>query len=315
MKVNVSGLIFAIVALAGASSPGVAGGDWDAAGIASYNRSVPVPAPIPVPVNRAQWYLRGDVSWTASAGGDIDVTGYPVDTFDFAGGDGPWRIGFGVGYYITRNLRIEGVIEYKEEQTTTRHTESITQTLNSVESFSGNVGGVPTTANALYSRDYTGDFDHESTIKGGNFLLNLIYDFDTGTRFQPFIGVGAGVAVHRLHISGDSVLYCDDETISDLGTDFDETTPILFNPACTGGPASIDSRDSNAQTAYGFAGALMAGFSYEIDEGIMIDTGYRFLYEGGKAVIGFHTPATVGTIEVGERTNHEIRTGIRFDLF
>ena len=315
MKVNVSGLMLALAAISGASSPGLAGSDWNAEGIARYNRSVAVPAPIPVPVNRAQWYLRGDVGWTAGADGELEVTGFPVDSYDFDGGDGPWRIGIGVGYYLTRNLRLEGVIEYKEQQTVTRHTEPITQTVNTVEQFSGNVAAVATVADALYSRDYVGDFSHTGKVKGGNFMLNLIYDFDTGSKFKPFIGGGAGIAVHRLRVVGSSILYCDDETISDLGTNFDETAPTLFNPACTGGRSSIQSNDGNSVTAYGFAGALMAGFSYEINDGIMIDTGYRFLYEGGKASVGFHTPAVDGTLDVGERINHEIRTGIRFDLF
>lgn len=315
MKVNAFGLMLGMAALAGAATPGIAGGDWDAAGIARYNRSVAVPAPIPVPVNKAQWYLRGDVGWTASADGELEASGFPLDTKDFDSGVGPWRVGFGVGYYLTKNLRVEGVIEYKEQQTVTRHTEPITQTVGSVEQFSGNVAAVATTADALYSRDYVGDFSHTGKVKGGNLMLNLIYDLDVGSRFKPFIGAGAGIAVHRLRVVGASILYCDDETISDLGTDFDETAPTLFNPACTGGPGSIQSNDGNSVTAYGFAGALMAGFSYEINDGITIDTGYRFLYEGGKASIGFHTPAVDGTLDVGERINHEIRTGIRFDIF
>ena len=126
MKVKVLSFTLGLAALASASTPGIAGGDWSDTGISNYNASVPVPAPIPVPVNAAQWYLRGDLGWAAGASGDVTSLGIPVTTYDFENGNSSFNVGFAIGYYLTRQWRLELAGDWTSESTVGRHTEGDT---------------------------------------------------------------------------------------------------------------------------------------------------------------------------------------------
>ncbi|MGQ0673912.1 MAG: outer membrane beta-barrel protein [Hyphomicrobium sp.] len=314
MKSKFLTLPLCLAALGLTSGPGVAGGDWTDDGITNYNRSVPVPAPIPVPVNAAQWYLRGDLAYAAASTGSVDALGYPVDTFDYGSGDGTHSYGFGIGYYLSRSFRLEVAGDWSSERTTSRHSEGVTQSVDVVGPDHPTVVGT-TSVDTLH---YSGEYDHKSTLHSSALLINLYYDLETGSRFKPYIGGGLGLSVHRLRVTGDSTLNC-----QSLDRDYTPDPGVLNPPQdqvgmnCGNNPASgpIGSSDGNTNTIYGLAATAMAGVAIEISPGINWDTGYRFIYRGGTPSINFHTPTSEATIDIGERTDHEIRTGIRFDIF
>ncbi len=308
MKVNVSRFALAAAILAGTSASGIAGGDWSDAGIKDYSASIPVPAPIPVAINAAQWYLRGDIGWVGSASGDVTATGYPVDTFEFGGGDSSFSVGFGVGYYLTPSWRVELAGDWSSESTTSRATEGIPDTTIDI------VGPPSNGDTSIDTLHYSGDFNHKTTLHSTAALVNLIYDLDTGSWFKPYIGGGLGLSVHRLRVVGDSTLQCStfDRTYTD-----DTVLPAppldLVGQPCSA--ADLATRNSNTITAYGLAANLMAGVGIEVYDGVHWDTGYRFMYRGGTPSINFHTPTSEGTVEVDSRIDHELRTGLRFDIF
>jgi opacity protein-like surface antigen len=68
---------------------------------------------------------------------------------------------------------------------------------------------------------------------------------------------------------------------------------------------------SDRTTRINFAGAAMAGLTYDINSIVSLDVGYRFLYIGGTDIDlvlnGVNSDVTVGGI-----SEHQIRAGLRF---
>ncbi len=125
---------------------------------------------------------------------------------------------------------------------------------------------------------FTGTAGLSSTV----FLLNAYFDFGEYRGFTPYIGAGVGGAYH------------------DLGK-------ITKN----GGLVSV----IEGGTRWAFAAALMAGASYEINDGLMIDAGYRYLYMG-RAESGVITDIGVNTFvtEYNNLEAHEFRVGLRYEM-
>ena len=114
-------------------------------------------------------------------------------------------------------------------------------------------------------------------------LWNGYYDIRTGTAFTPYIGGGLGFAVNQLTRSSDSI----------------DTGPT--------GNFTVSDRT----TRVNFAGAAMAGLTYDINSFVSLDVGYRFLFIGGTdidlVVNGVSSDVTVGGI-----SEQQIRAGLRF---
>jgi len=114
-------------------------------------------------------------------------------------------------------------------------------------------------------------------------LWNAYYDIRTGTAFTPYLGGGAGFAVNQLTRSS--------------------------NSADTGPTGNFNVSDRT--TRINFAGAAMAGLTYDINSIVSLDVGYRFLYIGGTdidlVVNGVNSDVAVGGI-----SEHQIRAGLRF---
>ena len=124
-------------------------------------------------------------------------------------------------------------------------------------------------------------FGLESTVA----LANVYYDFDTRTRFTPYVGIGLGVAfdLHQRRHADELHLHRHHRRRGD---------------------------------AWSAAGALMAGFSVALRERFALDAGYRFLH-----ISEAHTGAIVGssadagsTIRLEGLNAHEFRVGLRYDI-
>jgi len=116
-------------------------------------------------------------------------------------------------------------------------------------------------------------------------LANLYYDFDRGSRFSPYVGVGLGTVYHQVE-KGKVDGTCACATIAEDGS-------------------------------WHVAGAVMAGFTVALRDRLHLDAGYRFLYLGETKAGGIsnNTPAApaIGpTIE--DIHAHELRVGLRYDI-
>ncbi len=123
-------------------------------------------------------------------------------------------------------------------------------------------------------------------ISSWAMLANVYFDFWPRRAFTPYVGAGLGIAYNQT--------YAGVATRSSDGT--------------TGAIGGADN--------YDVAVALMAGFTYAFRQGVYLDAGYRFTYLGEAKTGTITTPTgslSGDTIEA--LRNHEIRVGLRYDIW
>jgi opacity protein-like surface antigen len=131
----------------------------------------------------------------------------------------------------------------------------------------------------------TRDFSVVSNV----VLANLYYDFSGRAGFNPYLGAGIGWASNQAH-HGSAVDTC----------------------------GCVSAIEDDTQTS--FAWGLMAGVTRELDRGFSLDLGYRFL-DVGKAhtgnIVNSTTNAAIDNTDpaTGDLRSHEVRVGIRYDIF
>lgn len=133
---------------------------------------------------QAQWYV------SANAGGTILMDSVKTGTLAgfSATGDLDFDPGFGVtgaAGYAWGGLRLEGEVSYREND------------LNDWSVASYTFGGVTTPTAST--------FNLGGTFSALGFMANAWYDFDTGSKWVPFIGGGAGAAHMNYKITSVSI--------------------------------------------------------------------------------------------------------------
>jgi opacity protein-like surface antigen len=137
------------------------------------------------------------------------------------------------------------------------------------------IGTTPINGGSLMVNDKT---KWMSTI----LLINGYYDFRTGTPFTPYLGGGLGFAVNQLTRNSNST-YSPDPTLNTSASD--RTTKVVF------------------------AGAAMAGITYDFNSFVALDVNYRYLHIGGSDV----APTGANSlVSIGDLNEHQIRAGLRF---
>jgi opacity protein-like surface antigen len=231
------------------------------------------------------WYFRLDGGYalfdrpSIVDGGTTDLTSTEINN--------TWSLGGGVGYHFSRNVRADVTYDHH---------------------FAGDVQGVqfytiPTTTTPS-------NLTAHASLTSDVVLANLYYDFDTGSRFTPYIGAGLGFAHHQVGGGG-----------------IDNDCSCAFT-------GSIGAGGSDH-----VAGALMAGASYQVWGGpafaygstkdvympssrnLSLDLGYRFLYLGqtqtgavALADASGNSYAIASKATVDDLHAHEFRVGLRYDL-
>ena len=198
--------------------------------------------------------------------------------------DSTWSVGGGVGTYFGRGFRGDITVDHRFDA----------DTEGTLLDYKSDLRG-------------TRKFGLKSTVA----LANVYYDFDFGSRFTPYLGLGLGFS-HNKTTAG----------------------VVLDDCGCTNGLIEGDSNTS-------VAGAAMAGFSvklrggqtmtggYSIKDapvavdtgrGLYLDVGYRFLYLGDAQTGAVTAIDTAGDHVVSEDPTvdeihaHEFRFGLRYDL-
>ncbi len=285
---------------------------------------VPVPAPVPLPMYDAEWYVRMDAGYALSMSADVEVTGVPIPHSDLDDLSGTASFSFGFGRYLTPSLRADVTIDLRNGRTVASEEGIISLSTyhegpDVDRTFFADVNGVPTqmttSLHSVYERIYIGDYARRIRAESDTAFVNLYYDLDTGTRFKPYIGAGVGAAYHYIKSIASGTLQCDSVTQHEL---LDPGTGV--GPFDTPGLACPDDAEdqnvSQTKSAYGFgfAANLQAGLSAEIYPGITLDTGYKMTWMSGTIALVSPTPAGDTFIDIGDRIDHEIRTGLRFDI-
>jgi opacity protein-like surface antigen len=130
--------------------------------------------------------------------------------------------------------------------------------------------------------DYSAEY---MDIEAWSALANVYADLGTYGGFTPYVGGGLGF----------SYLVASNGSSDAPGVAFD-------------GPV-------NGEETWNFAWALMAGASYALNEQLSVDVGYRYL-DLGEARSGRITNGVSSTrIKYDDITAHEVRVGLRYNLF
>ena len=120
---------------------------------------------------------------------------------------------------------------------------------------------------------------NKMSVRNQNVMLNAYYDFNTGTKFTPYVGGGIGLA----HLKASSKFAGTD------GADY--------------AAGKIKESSNN------FAWNLAAGVGYEVNRNITVDLGYRYVDNGDLT----KTMYTGDRFKV-ESEAHEILLGARFSF-
>ncbi|MCB1522322.1 MAG: hypothetical protein KDJ37_17370 [Hyphomicrobiaceae bacterium] len=319
MKFNLASMVFGL-ALAATALPAAAGDyDYDYGGsIKDYGSAgVPVPAPVPLPMYEADWYLRFDAGFAFGMSGDVSVTGFALPHNDLDDVSGTASFSAGFGRYLTPSIRWDVNIDLRNGRGITEFDTPITTTT----SHTGPIvtidigGGATVSMQSVDIRNYDGDYRQRGRVESDTVFFNMYYDIDTGTRFKPYLGGGVGAVRHYLKSAASGQMTCTDVTrhipfdpISGLGP-FD-----TLGLNCPDDAEPITDTYTTSATGYGLAANVMAGISAEVHPGIIIDAGYRMTWMSGTVALTATTPFGPSFIDIGDRIDHELRTGLRFNL-
>jgi opacity protein-like surface antigen len=137
------------------------------------------------------------------------------------------------------------------------------------------------------SGDYS--WKHDSDLDIHTLMVNAFYDYDTGTKFTPYAGGGAGLS---LNIT---------DTVATMSDDVGTYWSMSPN-------ADAGLTQESTGKAYNFAKSLMAGVTYDLTDRWLIDMGYRYIDFGEVYWRGmFGHP-----VESQDVKANEIFLGVRF---
>lgn len=251
-----------------------------AADLGGYKGSIKDGVPALVSQSAARFYARIDGSY-AEYDTPMIIQDQRFDYLDRSI-DGQWSFGGGLGYYFNKNIRMDVTYERRFE----------TDVNGTVPpgSFTAGAGPAP------------GKLGLESDV----VLLNAYYDFDTRSRFTPYVGVGIGWVHHDLKGGTFTNGCCNVQVADGDGNDFAAALMAGMSVNITGRGPAAGSSEGGGETARNF----------------YLDIGYRFLYLGevasGPASLVDNTLGTSTRVSpdpvVAEIHAHEFRVGLRYDF-
>jgi opacity protein-like surface antigen len=316
--------------LAGAVPAGAGDYDYGAGSVKDYGGAgVPVPAPVPLPMYEADWYVRLDGGYAVSSSGNVDVTdpgasGFTLSHSDLDDQNGTASFSAGFGRYITPSLRWDLTIDIRNGRGITKSDAAVgISTFHAGPdisvTFIDTVNGVDmertATLQTSFERLYSGNFYQRTRAESDTAFFNMYYDHDTGSRFKPYVGAGVGLVRHYLKSEASGNLTCDSVTRHVLYDPLSQLGPFhTYGLACPDDATPINVPYSSSTTGYGLAANIMAGVSTEISPGILLDTGYKGTWMSGSVALTVPTPLGDNIVDIGSRIDHEIRTGLRFDI-
>ena len=313
------------IALAGllATTLSAAAGDLSnggAGGIKDYgNGGIPVPAPMPYE-ETYKWYLRGDIGTGVKHQGTFGVDGFPVSVNQ----PREWHelsiVSFGFGRYITPSFRTEFTVDYRVDRTLATGNKAladITKSARIADTATG--GGIPITN--IQRNIYAGMQNEDMTYGNSTFLASAFYDLNREGRLKPYVGAGIGLARHQLTRNGTVTYECYDGFVSSTpqGGATATVQTACATVAGTGTPATggLDQKYVSVTRAtaigWGLAAQLSAGLTYDLTPRTHWDTGYRMLWQSGRVAVT--SGDGLSAVRVQDRFDHEVRTGIRWDLW
>lgn len=322
MKINATSVMLGLGLAAGLAGAANAGGSYSDIGIKTSRDAavaVPVPAPVPMPVSAANWYVRGGISTGVLAtGGDA----YAVGALSFptkSANDMPNYLGLDVaaGYYVMPWLRVEMELDYRTKQrvAAAAGAQGRTTITQSTQTVTGNNGVITQTMTQQLTTTRTWSDTTTEEAHAGNYaaMFNAYFDFKNSSPFTPYIGAGVGVTMNTLYRGGTDAHACTHETVVGAA-DAVWNIPAVNTASNTCTVSDSAASSTKNATAYGLAASLMAGVAYEVSSGVFVDAGYRMMYLNGKVAAVRDSALGASMLNLEDRIDHEVRTGVRFNF-
>jgi opacity protein-like surface antigen len=294
-----------------ASTSSTLAADSGLSGTAPETSPMIIESEVPKPVVGKGWYLRGDIGYGTgeiALEGDIDV---PYYVFGEDGEGNPiswtersstkignvergnfWSGGLGVGYdhgFVRGDITLD--YTSKSKVTASRRGSD----------------------NLMVSGDYRCETDGacraEERAEVGTLttLLNVYADIGSFKGLSPYVGAGIGFS----YVDWDT-----HKTIETCRSLADGCQPGYEDPASSA-DANGKTWRQNDSSNWRIAWALMAGVSYNLDENLALDVGYRYTgIEDGNLISNFLSAGgrPSGKLDYEDFANHEVRAGLRYTL-
>ena len=142
--------------------------------------------------------------------------------------------------------------------------------------------------------------------------MSAFYDFNRDGRLKPYVGAGIGLARHELYRNGTISYSCSDGFVTTGGV----PGPLSGCATVSGTPGLANEYTTNTKktaTGWGLAAQASAGVTYDLTPRTHWDTGYRALWQSGRVSVA--SSDGLSTIKIQDRLDHEVRTGVRWDLW
>jgi len=276
-----------------------------------YMAGVAVPAPMPIPMQEAEWYIRLDIGGSFVGSVDTDVVGFGI--IPRSAGEIPTSIfgEAGFGYRFNKNFRADFTSSFHDSYSLTDPSvQNFGVSLSVQGPIDPNPPNTPTTLTNDYAVERTDEYNMRQQSTN---LVNFYYDLANDSRFTPYVGAGVGVTYMNVERRTSEDAQCQQGH-----TDFPSGTPratgACHGPA-TGLPTDAVTTSVSEQHEWLFSGALMAGFSYDVNEYIALDAGYRVLYTPGEITRSSPTFAGSSQVTWQDFLHHQFRTGVRLKIF
>jgi opacity protein-like surface antigen len=239
---------------------------------------------VPVEVGSG-WYLRGDVGYVFDK--NIDGVDYtftdPISlleepaSFTSASIDTDFTWGGGFGYRFTDYFRADATVDGFRAD------------------FNGSTASDETCA--LPDDDTTCRSENSSEVSAISVMANGYVDLGTYVGITPYVGAGLGYSF---------------VSWSDLN---DTTFCVDGADPCVPPGAAVDSTTHGGEDGWRFTYALMAGFAYDLSNNFKLDVGYKYRSIDGGDMFGWDSPGTFGDGSHGKIDTHEVRLGLRYELW
>lgn len=270
-----------------------------------------VPPAVEIPETMS-WYIRGDVSLGIASNTEITTTVPGV-----FGPEEKEAYGIGFGRYLSPNLRADFTFDYRNGDKVYDQSGTFTDSIFRMGTIT-----IPNTLTAdpndtIDVQDVI-RFDINSTgsevvsFQDHTLLANLYYDIGRYGAFRPYVGGGIGISIYEIERSRNTE-FVDCTAYSTAGN-----PPGVYSQLAN---CDIDQGDIDAVTgarttdtvALGVAASASAGVTMDVSQNTKFDMGYRFTYHAGDVVTAI---GGVGeTLSVGSRQEHELRVGLRYDIW
>ena len=241
---------------------------------------------VPVEIGSG-WYLRGDVGYVFDK--NIDGVDYtftdPVSlleesaSFTSASIDTDFTWGGGFGYRFTDYFRADATVD------------GFRADFNGSTASDETCGGLP-------NDDTTCRSENSSEVSAVSVMANGYVDLGTYVGFTPYVGAGAGFSYLSWDDLNDTT-YC-----VDGGVD-----------VCVPPGATVGSTSHAGENGWRFTYALMAGVAYDISKNFKLDVGYKYRSIDGGDMFGWDSSDEFGDGSHGNIDTHEVRLGLRYELW